>query len=137
MKEYAFRLKRGDDIRISIEKYCLENGINTGIILSAVGCISHARIRLAKAVDIMDVKEDFEVLSLSGTISSYKAHLHIALGNDKGEAFGGHLLSGSVVNTTLEVVIGALEDYQSYRCFDDSTGYDEIVFERIGNESDY
>lgn len=137
MKEYAFRLKHGDDIKRSIENYCLENGINTGIILSAVGCIYHAKIRLAKAIDILDVEDDFEVLSLNGTISSGRSHLHIALSNDKGEVLGGHLLEGSVVNTTLEVVIGSLEEYRSKRCFDDSTGYNEIVFERIRNESDY
>ena len=126
MKEYAFRLKHGDDIKRSIENYCLENGINTGIILSAVGCIYHAKIRLAKAIDIMDVEDDFEVLSLNGTISFGRSHLHITLSNDKGEVFGGHL-NRAVVSVTCEMVINIIDGTVD-RYFDEETGLNLFRF---------
>ena len=126
MKEYAFRLKHGDDIKRSIENYCLENGINTGIILSAVGCIYHAKIRLAKAIDILDVEDDFEVLSLNGTISFGRSHLHITLSNDKGEVFGGHL-NRAVVSVTCEMVINIIDGTVD-RYFDEETGLNLFRF---------
>ena len=126
MKEYAFRLKHGDDIKRSIENYCLENGINTGIILSAVECIYHAKIRLAKAIDIMDVEDDFEVLSLNGTISFGRSHLHITLSNDKGEVFGGHL-NRAVVSVTCEMVINIIDGTVD-RYFDEETGLNLFRF---------
>jgi len=39
MREFALRLTKGDDLRASIEKACLDNGFDTAIVLSAVGCL--------------------------------------------------------------------------------------------------
>lgn len=128
MKELAFRLKKGDDLRACIEQNC--KGINTAIVLSGVGCLYHAHFRLAKAIDYFDAEEDYEIVSLNGTISNGSAHIHIALSDEKGNVIGGHLEKGCLINTTCEVVLGVLEDYESQRVFDDDTGYDEIVFSK-------
>lgn len=128
MKELAFRLHRADDLKQSIVSHLGEN--DTAVVLSAVGCLSKVRIRLAKAEEQLERNEDYEIISLTGTISKGKAHLHIGLSDDKGMCIGGHLLDGSIVNTTCEVVLGILEEYDSSRQYDENTGYDEISFER-------
>lgn len=128
MKELAFRLKRGDDLRKSIENTCKD--INTCIILSGVGCIYRAHIRLANATKYFDAEQDYEIVSLNGTVSNGKAHIHIAISDEKGNVFGGHLEQGCLINTTCEVVIGILEEYESVRNFDENTGYDEIEFKK-------
>lgn len=128
MKELAFRLKRSDDLRKSIENACKD--INTCIILSGVGCIYHAHIRLANATKYFDAEQDYEIVSLNGTVSNGKAHIHIAISDEKGNVFGGHLEQGCLINTTCEVVIGILEEYESVRNFDENTGYDEIEFKK-------
>lgn len=128
MREFALRLTKGDDLRASIEKACLENNFNTAIILSGVGCLYEVRIRLAKALEYMENKEDYEIVSLTGTVSKGKAHIHISLSDDTGKTIGGHLEKGCLVNTTCELVLGVLEEYVSDRSFDQDTGYDEIVF---------
>lgn len=130
MKELAFRLQKGDDLRISIEKSC--QNINTAVVLSAVGCLYQAKFRLAKAVDYFEAKKDYEIVSLMGTISNGKAHIHISLADEKGNVVGGHLEEGCLINTTCEVVLGILEDYESIRKFDENTGYDEIEFKKNG-----
>lgn len=130
MKEYAIRLINGQDLRESIEKICLENNINTAIVLSAVGSVKTVNIRLAKAESYIKVEEDFEIVSLTGTISNGKAHLHISLADEIGNVIGGHLAKGTIINTTCELVLGILEDYTSQRIKDDNTGYDEIVFRK-------
>lgn len=128
MREFALRLTKGDDLRASIEKACLENNFNTAIILSSVGCLYEVRIRLAKALEYMENKEDYEIVSLTGTVSKGKAHIHISLSDDTGKTIGGHLEKGCLVNTTCELVLGVLEEYVSDRSFDQDTGYDEIAF---------
>lgn len=130
MKEFAIRLERGADLKASIEEICKKNAINTAIVLSGVGCLSRAKFRLAKAINSLEVEEDFEIVSLNGTVSNGDAHIHIALSDEIGNCIGGHLLEGCVINTTCELVLGILEEYESNREFDENTGYDEIVFRK-------
>lgn len=132
MKEYAIRLTKGADVKASIEDICKKEDINTAVVLSAVGCLDKAHIRLAKAVNEIEIEDGFEIVSLTGTISNGKAHLHISLSDDIGNVFGGHLKEGCIVNTTLELVLGVLEEYTSQREFDSTTGYDEIIFKKRG-----
>ena len=130
MREFAIRLTKGTDLKEEIASLCLENGINTAIILSAVGCVDKVKIRLAKAINYLEVEEDFEIVSLNGTVSNGIPHLHISLADEIGNVIGGHLCNGTIVNTTVELVLGVLEEYESRRVYDDSTGYDEITFRK-------
>ena len=131
MREFALRLTKGDDLRASIEKACIDNGFDTAIVLSGVGCLYEIRVRLAKALGYMENKEDYEIVSLTGTISKGNAHIHISLSDDSGKTIGGHLEKGCLVNTTCELVLGILEEYRSDRLFDETTGYNEIIFEKV------
>lgn len=128
MKELAFRLLKGDDLKECIQEKCKE--INAAIVLSSVGCVDKVSLRLAGAKKNLTSNKDYEILSLNGTISNGKAHLHICLSDDEGNCIGGHLLKDTIVNTTCEVVLGILEEYDSKRTFDEKTGYDEISFIR-------
>ena len=130
MKEFAIRLLRGSDLKASIEKICLDENIDTAVVLSAVGCLYRVHIRLAKAIEEIEVEDGFEIVSLNGSISKGKAHLHISLADDIGNVFGGHLKDGCLVDTTVELVLGILEEYQSERSYDEKTGYDEIAFRK-------
>lgn len=132
MKELAFRLTKGDDLRSKIEEYCAD--IDTAIVLSAVGCLYEVNIRLANAQTYLHTTKDYEIVSLVGTISKAKAHLHISLSDDEGKCIGGHLVEGCRVNTTCEIVLGILQDYKSIREYDDNTGYDEICFQEVEND---
>ena len=130
MKEHAIRLKKGDDLKKKIEEYCLENDVDTAVVLSGVGCLDEAVLRLAKAESFYEKEDDFEIVSLTGTLSQGRVHIHISLADETGEVVGGHLAYGCIVNTTCELVLGELEEYHSHRAYDETTGYDEIVFEK-------
>ena len=131
MKELAFRLERGDDLRSSIEEKCRQLNIDTAVVLSGVGCVYEARIRLADASRHLEVTRDYEIVSLTGTVSKGEAHIHISLADDTGACIGGHLEKGCLINTTGEIVLGILEEYSSDREYDENTGYDEIVFREV------
>ncbi len=131
MKELAVRLVKGEDLKKRIQSLCIEKDIDTAVVLSGVGCLYHAKIRLADPSEYLESDRDYEIISLTGTISKGYAHIHIGLADEKGNAIGGHLCEGCLVNTTCELVLGILEEYKSNRLFDETTGYNEIEFEKV------
>ena len=126
MKELAFRLQRGTDLKAFIEQNCKD--INVAVALSAVGCVYHCHFRLADASKYYENEADYEIVSLTGTVCDGKVHMHISLADNDGNVIGGHLMEGCLINTTCELVLGVLEEYEASRSFDDNTGYDEIEF---------
>jgi len=125
------RLHRGDDLLLSIKNICREEQILAGVILSSVGCVLSARVRDASGVTIREINEHCEILSLNGTVSKNRCHLHIAMSKEDLSTVGGHLVEGCIINTTCELVIGILDNRSIGVEFDAETGYDELIFERI------
>ena len=131
MKTLCKRLHRGDDLMASIKALCKEHNIPAGVVLSAVGCVSRARMRDASGVNIREIDRHMEIVSLNGTVSAARCHLHIALSAEDLSTIGGHLTEGCIINTTCELVIGILEGIEYGVEQDGETGYDEIVFSKI------
>ena len=129
MKCHCIRLRRGDDLMLSIKEICKEKHIAAGVVLSAVGCISEGRIRDASGVTIREIRDHCEIVSLDGTVSEARCHLHIALSKEDLTTIGGHLCPGCIINTTCELVIGQLPGIRYGVEQDDETGYDELIFE--------
>jgi uncharacterized protein len=127
MQEYAFRLTKGEDLNKSIEKYTEENNIKAGVILSGVGCLFEAVIRDASGVNCVTLKQKLEIVSLIGTLSLDRCHIHISVSDENLKVYGGHLKDGCLVNTTAEIVIFELDSYTFNREMDEETGYNELV----------
>ena len=130
MKCHCVRLRRGDDLMLSIKEICKEKNISAGVVLSAVGCISEGRVRDASGVTIRDITQHCEIVSLNGTVSVKRCHLHIALSKEDLSTVGGHLVEGCIINTTCELVIGILDGWEIDKEFDEETGYHELIFKR-------
>lgn len=126
---HCIRLRRGDDLMLSIKQLCKENNIAAGVVLSAVGCISQGRVRDASGVTIRDIPDHCEIVSLDGTVSAQRCHLHISLSKEDLSTIGGHLVSGCIINTTCELVIAELPGIRFGVEEDPETGYDELIFE--------
>ena len=129
MKELAFRLTKGEDLKKSLVDRCLN--LDTVVVLSCVGSLSSVNLRLAGAKEYLTIQKDFEIVSITGTISKGKAHIHMSVADEQGNVYGGHLKEECIVNTTAEIVMGILENYKSERVFDSQTNYEEIVFRRL------
>ena len=99
-------------------------------VISGVGCLLRARLRDASGVTIRQLEEHLEIVSLNGTVSQARCHLHISLSKEDLSTVGGHLCLGCIVNTTCELVILELPDIAYGVEADPETGYDEIVFTR-------
>ena len=131
LKCHCVRLRRGDDLMLSIKQLCREKHIAAGIVLSAVGCISEGRIRDASGVTIQKINGHCEIVSLNGTVSEQRCHLHIALSKEDLSTIGGHLCPGCIINTTCELVIAELPGVRFGVEEDSETGYKELIFQEV------
>ena len=129
MNIHCVRLHRGDDLMLSIKAICQERKITAGVILSAVGCISEGRVRDASGITIREISDHCEIVSLNGTVSEARCHLHIALSREDLSTIGGHLCEGCIINTTCELVIAELPSVAIAREYDPETGYHELIFQ--------
>ena len=122
----ALRFKPGTDLRASLLAYCGERQIKAACVLTCVGSLERAVIRFADAPHGTVLAQKLEILTLSGTLSHYGAHLHISVADALGRVSGGHLLDGSLVYTTAELVLGLLPGVEFRREFDPATGSNEL-----------
>ena len=127
MNSFVVRLKKGDLLKESILKVCIDNNIKAGVVTSSVGSLVKTRIRNAGATRIEELNRDLEIVSINGTVSMNRIHLHICVSDSDLRTYGGHLEKGSVVNSTCELVILELSEYEFDKVYDEETGYNELL----------
>ena len=127
MKTHVFRLRRGSDLLKALQEYARTRRIAAGTVVSGVGCVTRARVRDASGVTVRELNEPLEIVSLMGTLSAARTHLHIALDREDLTVLGGHLMEGCIVNTTAEVVLLELDGVRFGAEWDGETGYDELA----------
>lgn len=128
MKTHTFRLKPRQDLFDSIEAYVKQRAIEAGCVLSAVGSLTHATLRLANREYYNEYEGFFEIVSMTGTVSIHGSHLHIAISDGDGNTIGGHLVSGCKIYTTAEIVIAELDDVVYKReLLENDSGYEELT----------
>lgn len=127
MKTHVFRLRRGSDLLKALQEYARTRRIAAGTVVSGVGCVTRARVRDASGVTVRELDEPLEIVSLMGTLSVARTHLHIALAREDLTVLGGHLMEGCIVNTTAEVVLLELDGVRFGAEWDGETGYDELA----------
>lgn len=127
MQNYTFRLKPGQDLFDSIQAFAMEKQVNAGCILSGVGSLTHAALRLADRQVVSEYEAHFELVSITGTVSVHGSHLHISISDEDGKIVGGHLESGCKIYTTAEIVLAVFEDLIYKREFAEDSGYEELV----------
>ena len=129
MRTVCKRLRRGDDLLREVQKMAQEEQLELAVILSAVGCVTKARLRDASGVTVREIDEPCEIVSATGTVSRKRCHIHVALSKEDLSTVGGHLVEGCLINTTCELVLGVVEGWRCGVEQDDETGYDELIFQ--------
>lgn len=131
LSAHAFRLKPGQFLKEEIQKVVEEKGIQAGWISSCVGSLTQYNIRFANQPGASKDTGHFEIVSLTGTVSTNGSHLHIALSDSTGKTIGGHLLDSNMVYTTAEIVILYSNDIQFKREKDGTTNWEELQVKRL------
>ncbi len=125
-KFYAFRLQPEEELIAALRHFTLQTGLKAGFIAGAVGSLSMAAIRFAAQEQTTLIEKKLEVTSLIGTLDQNGEHLHITVADEVGHVYGGHIMAGCQVRTTMELIIGVLDEMVFSREHCPLSGYDEL-----------
>jgi predicted DNA-binding protein with PD1-like motif len=131
-RAYALRLEPGADLRLALESQARTRPIPAAGVVSAVGSLTRAEIRMAGATGLQALAGPLEILSLGGTVGAGGAHLHIMVSDADGRCVGGHVGQGCIVHTTAELVLLLLPGLRFDRRLEPATGYPELAVEPVG-----
>jgi predicted DNA-binding protein with PD1-like motif len=126
MHPYALRLHPGQDIKSELDAFVITNQMEAACILTCVGSLRKATLRFANQENGITMTGFFEIVSLTGVLSIHGSHYHISISDGQGQTFGAHLLEGSEIYTTAEIILLELPEFRFLRAFDDKTGYQEL-----------
>ena len=127
MRTHVLRLLPGDDLAVSLRRFVQERGLEAAVVLACVGSTGpRTTLRPAGAGEARLLDGDYEIVSLTGTLSPTGHHLHMSISDRDCRTYGGHVLEGCTVRTTAEVVLGVLEGVAFNRPVDARTGFKEL-----------
>ncbi len=127
----ALRLLPGQDLKTELMRLARDRQLKAAAVVTCVGSLKGASLRLAGRPDTLELEGPLEIVSLVGTISQAGVHLHLSVANREGVTRGGHLMEGSPVYTTAEIVVLELEGLEFTRQEDPATGFQELRIRQL------
>lgn len=134
MKTLVLRLQPDQDLRQELQTFAIAHELQAACILSAIGSFKQVALRFADQSTNTVLPGRYELLSLSGTLSIHGMHIHMAIADAEGKAFGGHLTTGCIIYTTAEIIIGESENLIFLRTPDTQTGFLELEVQSRSRE---
>jgi hypothetical protein len=105
------RIFEDEDLAEAIKKRVEQNSIQAGMFF-LIGTLKKAVLGYYKEgqYDSIQLDGPLEIASCMGNIAVDEKgeviiHAHLVVSNEKGQAFGGHLMNGSYVGATAELVV--------------------------------
>ena len=100
-------LTKDDDLVKSIIKGCKDAGIETGIVVSAIGSLSRFHYHyITEGEDIYDVIEaPLELAAMQGIILEGIPHLHGVVSTEGIKTYSGHFEEGCLIEYLAEIAI--------------------------------
>jgi hypothetical protein len=121
------RLLENEDLFESVKKRAEASGIRAGFFI-LIGTVKHVTIGFYKEgkYETIRLEGPLEVVSCTGNVAvdekgEVMIHAHVVVSNEKGEAFGGHLMKGSEVGATAELVLVEAVGAEVHRVHDEKT----------------
>ena len=130
LEALPLRLSPGVDLRAALDAEVVTRGHCAAFVISGIGSLSSVRLRLAGAVEPIELLGELEILTLAGTVARNGSHLHMSVADSNGRVVGGHVSHGCIVRTTAEVLVVLLSEWSFLREWDPDTGFAELVASR-------
>ncbi len=142
-KVVMIRLHPGADLVEGITEVCMTHGMKSGAITSCIGSLRRASFFTAVPLpnkmgagygDPTAIEGPLELVSAQGTIGldvegNLLIHVHGALGDGRGNLYGGHLIKGKCpVLITCEIMIAFLEGVRTEQRYDAETDMKLLTF---------
>lgn len=131
MRVVALRLTPQQDLKAELDRYACQHNLEAACIVTCVGSLTQAVLRHANQSQETVYHGYFEIVSLTGMLSRHGSHYHIAIADSAGHTLGGHLLTGCLIYTTAEIVVGVLSDLSFRRELDPATGFKELTIHSL------
>jgi len=117
-RTFVFSIEKGEDLLPFLQQFCIENQIKFATI-SGIGAVYKATFAIydqkSKRYNKIQIEKELEILSIIGNVSIYDykpvIHAHITLSDQEGKAFGGHLMSPTILFSS-EIIIQELSTSQ-------------------------
>jgi predicted DNA-binding protein with PD1-like motif len=121
------RMAEGDDLLETIKKSAEDNGMKAATF-TLIGALKNVVLGCYKNGDYVYTRLEgpLEIASCLGNIAvdekgDVAVHAHLVVSNEKAEAFGGHLMKGSHVEPTAELMFLEVAEPKLQRAFDEKT----------------
>lgn len=142
----ALHMDPGTDVLKGLQAAVASQGLRSAVILSGAGSLRQAVLRNVRSIPnpfpITDANRVFvakdeamELLSLTGNVALrhdgrvvVHGHLVISSGQQDGLAYGGHLVEGSIVFSTMEIILAEITGMSLTRSVDAITHAAELTF---------
>ena len=118
------RFFEGEDLLGSIASTAKQNDADSGFFL-LIGTLKKAILGFYKEGKYVPIEKSgpLEIVSCTGNISTKEdgelvVHGHVVVGDSRGDAFGGHVLPGCLVDVTAELVLVEVEKGSLARRFE-------------------
>ncbi|NIO36336.1 DUF296 domain-containing protein [Candidatus Bathyarchaeota archaeon] len=125
---HFFRLRQGEDLLEAIKSRVQKCSVRAGIFL-LIGTLKNAVLGYFKEGRYIPIKLDgpLEIASCIGNVAisekgEIMVHAHLVVADEKGGAFGGHLMNGSIVDVTAELAVIEGAGVSLTRELDEKTG---------------
>lgn len=127
------RIDKGEEINQQIKAIALKERIKLASV-SALGAVGKLTIGVYKPKEKKyysnKLEGDYEIVSLTGTITTmddkFYSHIHVSVGDEQGNVFGGHL-NEAYVSVTCEMVVDII-DGSLDRIYDETLGINLLKF---------
>ena len=121
------RFAENDDVLETIKKNAHENNVKSGALI-LIGALKHAVLGCYRNGQYVNTELEghMEIASCMGNIAFDEkgetiVHAHMVVSNEKGEAFGGHLMKDCLVGPTAELVLIEAAGLKLQRALDEKT----------------
>lgn len=119
------RILENEDLIVAVRMRAKENRVNAGFFV-LIGSLKNAVVGYYKDGKYEQIRLNgpLEIVSCMGNVAVDEnreviIHSHMVVSNEKGEAFGGHLMDGSYVGVTAELIMVEATDVELQRVFDE------------------
>ena len=112
MHSLNLKLSPGEDLRLSIEKTA-KDGNHTGFVVGIVGNLAKASFQCPGRANPTVLEGNLEIITLNGTFSNDRVHLHLSLSDGNCQVWGGHLEPGTLILKGADILLCLLKNDQS------------------------
>ena len=111
MEHFFYNFSPGADVFNSLNKL-QKDFKSTSFLISAVGDLSRGSFKCPLSQKPVILENKLEIITLSGYLTSKDSHIHISVSDENCRVFGGHLLPGTIVLKTLDILLGVIPNLQ-------------------------